>query len=272
MSGTPWVNGTVLCAVACNLTSLDAVPLLCSSSSSRGGSDNDDDDDGKTGRARQQPQQQLRITEAQLSFNAISASSLGRLACLTDFLHTLILDNNDLRDVAALPRLPKLQRLWLNNNRLASLDDVLKVAARQCNALTYLSLLRNPCCPSELDGHLPAEYARYRLYVKHTLPSLVRLDSEGFTEAEAQEARKKGQFARPARAKCGVGEAWKDNNGTRSAVSGSGSNNGEQVDLFAVFDEERRDGGGAVTYLSSRRHVYTGRGSEGNRFIRDDVL
>ncbi|KAF8289834.1 hypothetical protein TcYC6_0009280 [Trypanosoma cruzi] len=263
MSDGVVLDGTTLCAVACGLTSLDMIPLLCGRTA-----------DGQTEDAPPPPPRS--ITEAHLSFNAIDSRSLCRLSHLAATLQTLVLDNNELQEVSSLPPLPGLQRLWLNNNRLVGLEDVLTVVSMQCPALTYLSLLRNPCCPSELDGHLPIEYTRYRLYVKYVLPKLAHLDTDSFTQAEANEAKKKGKFARPARVKTDSGAAEKRpitvrvNNNRHTEQSGN--NSVEREDLFASFDARRHEGAGAVTYLSEHRTVYVGRRSEGNRFICDDML
>ncbi|KAH9597745.1 hypothetical protein LSM04_009436 [Trypanosoma melophagium] len=286
------VESTVLHAIACDLKSLDELPMMCGNSNNSA---------AKVSAGNPQPQkgeESPSLTEVHLSFNTIDSQSLVRFSRISASLHTLILDNNELQNVASLPRPPLLQRLWLNNNSLANLDDVLSVVVRQCSSLLYLSLLRNQCCPSELDGHLPTEYKRYRLYVKYMLPTLLRLDTAEFTETETQEAKTKGKFARPeqaeiisanvlplapaAAATVGTGSGDVDVAAAvpvplaRSGISGSGMGIGEkkerQVDLFAEFDQKRREGPGAVTHFSGNHKPYSGRGSEGNRFIGDDML
>ena len=63
--------------------------------------------------------------------------------------------------------------------------------------LTYLSCMRNPCCPGLMDIVTPDEEAcrHYRLYVLHRLPGLACLDATDVTEAERSEAAIRGQFA-----------------------------------------------------------------------------
>jgi hypothetical protein len=137
------------------------------------------------------------VKEANFSFNAIAADTLGALAPFAK-LEVLVLDNNDLSSLSALPSLPVLKTLWLNNNALDDLEELLNVLSRQCPQLEYLSLLRNPCCPNELIGKQETEYRRYRLYTKFRLPVLKNLDATKFSDAEATEAREKGKFLRSA--------------------------------------------------------------------------
>lgn len=251
MSGVV-VDGNVLKALAADLTSLEELNAMVMSSAST-------------------------VREANFSFNELTASSLAHLSSFVN-LDTLILDNNQYSSLDGLPSLPKLKTLWINNNAIEDLDGILGVLAKQCPQLEYLSLLRNPCCPNELTGKQETEYRRYRLYSKFRLPTLKRLDSTPFSEQEAQEAKEKGKFCRTVVAK--VEEAPQSN----SEPSGSGSNAAasaqpeDEEDLFAKFEKKKgeakegaaQSGGGP--YFTQQRHFYSGKASEGNRFIKDDVL
>eukprot|EP01084_Bolivina_argentea_P229151 386833_1 len=64
-------------------------------------------------------------------------------------LRILQLDRNNIDDelISTLPKLYKLQTLWLNNNNLWDLKRLLFVLKSQCPKLEYLSLLFNPLCP-----------------------------------------------------------------------------------------------------------------------------
>jgi hypothetical protein len=245
------------------------------------------------------------VKEANFSFNAIAADTLGALAPFAK-LEVLVLDNNDLSSLSALPSLPVLKTLWLNNNALDDLEELLNVLSRQCPQLEYLSLLRNPCCPNELIGKQETEYRRYRLYTKFRLPVLKNLDATKFSDAEATEAREKGKFLRSIAQKispgvdataAGVAAAGEQNDSTSkstsapsttaAATSSTAEGDEEEEDLFAKFDRKKQDaalstaggaaGGGAASqsqgpFFTQQRHFYSGKTSEGNRFIKDDVL
>ena len=202
------------------------------------------------------------VRELNLPFNNIPSSQLPVLEKFTS-LEVLVLDNNDLDTIETLPSLPRLHTLWLNNNRLISIDTVLNTLARQCPRLTYLSLLRNPCNPNELTMKTTLEYTRHRLYVKHKLPTLQYLDAAPFTEQEVKEAKERGQFmqTRTAAPKPLHEEPAKPAEGGAPAE-------GPEPDYF----KQAVKTGPSDTFVTQQKHVYTGKTSEGNRFIRDDVL
>lgn len=235
------------------------------------------------------------VREVNVSFNAITASSLPALAPFSAHLKTLILDNNELTDLEGLPPLPHLVTLWLNNNSIAELEGVLNILAKQCPQLEYLSLLRNPCCPNELTGRLENEYRRYRLYTKYRLPTLKTLDTAKFTDEETAEAKEKGKFFRTAVAKAPTEEGAtqqtnanfgrqqaKEETTTAASTAAPATEADEEEDLFAKFEKKKTNAPAdpnsqsneatAPSYFSQQRHFYSGKTSEGNRFIRDDVL
>eukprot|EP01064_Diplonema_japonicum_P015320 TRINITY_DN2303_c0_g1_i2.p1 TRINITY_DN2303_c0_g1~~TRINITY_DN2303_c0_g1_i2.p1 ORF type:complete len:222 (+),score=44.22 TRINITY_DN2303_c0_g1_i2:23-667(+) len=167
-------------------------------------------------------------------------------------IETLTLDNNLLESVEGMPCLPKLKTLWLNKNKIGDHDATLDVLAKQVPQLQYLSLMGNDCCKSELSGNSKDELERYRLYTIYRLPSLQLLDFAPVLPAEREKASSKGQFLKVSKAKeqdtSVVGEAQ-----TNKLLEQATSKKQQ-----ATFGKQRR--------------FYTGKFSEGNRFIRDDVL
>ena len=248
----PQIQGNVLKALACNLEAVDQLPASIFANASV-------------------------VKEANFSFNSLSGDTLGDLSKFAA-LETLVLDNNDIISLRKLPALPNLLTLWLNNNSIADVEDVVGSLAKQCPKLQYLSLLRNPCCPNELMGKGDAEYRRYRIYVRYRLPTLNKLDAAPFTADEISEAREKGKFLHTAVHKAEevpvieAAAASTDSAGAPTATGGGGAD-GEE-DYFARFDKKQAesDAKPAGPYFTQQRHFYSGKTSEGNRFIKDDVL
>lgn len=166
------VDGTALKALALSLETLDDLPQHV------------------------QQEQRDTITSANFSFNAIASGLTLQSLHIFPNLVELILDNNELTSLTGLPPMHKLMTLWLNNNSIQNLDELLDELSTHCPRLEYLSLLGNPCCPHELAGRLVTEYRRYRVYTAYRLPSLKRLDASPLSEEELTEARDKGRFLR----------------------------------------------------------------------------
>jgi hypothetical protein len=203
-------------------------------------------------------------------------------------VHTLILDKNGLSSLARAPTLPAVRTLWLNNNALASLVDVLDSVAAAFPGVTYLSLMRNPASPplvvaSEADV---AAAARYRLYVLFRLPRLAFLDAAQVTDAERAQAAATGAFYAPrkpasesARAAGGSGGGglagffglWggSGGGGGGGAANAAGVGAGAVAAVAALPVPEKKK---ASTYLALGTTRYDGRHSEGNRFIKDSDL
>ncbi len=248
--GEPQIQGNVLKALACNLEAVDQLPPSVFANAAS-------------------------IKEANFSFNSLCGDTLGELVKFTS-LETLVLDNNEIVSLKKLPSLPNLTTLWLNNNNIGDVEDVVGSLARQCPKLQYVSLLRNPCCPNELMGKGDAEYRRYRIYVKYRLPTLNKLDAAPFTADEISEAREKGRFLQTAVHKAGEVDAGGEGQaGTSTSVGGAAAEEAAVTDYFARF-EKKTDGSDptkpAGPYFTQQRHFYSGKTSEGNRFIKDDVL
>ncbi|ETO09498.1 hypothetical protein RFI_27878 [Reticulomyxa filosa] len=110
-------------------------------------------------------------------------------------LETLQLDRNGMLDIDDMPKMPYLRTLWLNNNQLSDMHNLLKILAKNCPRLSYLSLLRNPVCPSIYFTHGNEDkYRRYRFTVLYHLHGLTYLDTTEVTQKEQKEALEKGKF------------------------------------------------------------------------------
>ena len=93
---------------------------------------------------------------------------------------SLILDNNDLVAESGFPALPALDTLSLNNNAIEDIEELLGLINANYPALRFLSLLKNPCCPSPIfqSEKDEGDYRRYRYYVIYKLDAPLRfLDS-----------------------------------------------------------------------------------------------
>eukprot|EP00754_Rhynchopus_humris_P044064 Rhum_TRINITY_DN3762_c0_g1::Rhum_TRINITY_DN3762_c0_g1_i1::g.11963::m.11963 len=171
-------------------------------------------------------------------------------------LRTLILDSNEIDSLKGFPLLRDLETLWLNKNGLDDLDDALACLEGKLPSLQYLSLLGNPLCQSELSGASREDVARYRIYVAHHLPSLMFLDSSPITAEEKQTARTRGNYlkvAKPVAAEAAVVAA-------------------DLPVKKEYYKESATREGNHSTFLGYQKHGYSGKTSEGNRFIKDDQL
>ncbi|CAH2071542.1 unnamed protein product, partial [Iphiclides podalirius] len=130
-----------------------------------------------------------------LSYNNIE--SLRGLEYFTR-LQELILDNNKLEDNIKLPFLPHLKTLSLNNNKLTDLEGLIQKICDSLPALSYLSLLRNKACPNQLSDFDKddSDYQRYRCFVIYKLRDLRFLDSRRVSAQERAEAFARGEFTR----------------------------------------------------------------------------
>jgi len=103
-------------------------------------------------------------------------------------LKSLVLDNNSLGDNHDFPALESLETLWLNSNNITRLDFVVGDLARKYPNLSYLSMLKNPCCPNYLVGKNSVDYKKYRLTVISSFRRLKFLDSSPVTKEERDAA------------------------------------------------------------------------------------
>eukprot|EP00756_Hemistasia_phaeocysticola_P000213 Hpha_TRINITY_DN10146_c0_g1::TRINITY_DN10146_c0_g1_i1::g.131593::m.131593 len=170
-------------------------------------------------------------------------------------LESLVLDNNSVTSLDGLPELRDLHTLWLNKNALSDLEKALDSLTAKTPALRFLSLMGNPCCASLLSGAGQEEIDRYRAYVIWRMPSLQLLDAAPVTPAERQLAKSKGQFMKVARPEV-----------VKSTTENQPSH------YYAKGGQAAERAGEHSSYFGKQRRFYSGKYSEGNRFIRDDDL
>ena len=81
---------------------------------------------------------------------------LSALSVCTSLV-SLVADQNELKNIDSLPELPSLETLSLNKNDVADLDRFCTAALTKFPTVAHVSLLGNPCCPSELSGGTPEQ-------------------------------------------------------------------------------------------------------------------
>ena len=91
-----------------------------------------------------------------LSLLAGRLQDLSALWACTSLV-SLVADQNELASIDSLPELPLLETLSLNKNNVEDLDRLIATAVKKFPALAHVSLLGNPCCPSELSGGTPEQ-------------------------------------------------------------------------------------------------------------------
>ena len=68
---------------------------------------------------------------------------------------TLIIDKNNLSSIELIPKIETLQTLWCNNNEIEDLVNFMDHINEKFVNLKYLSMMRNPACPSLMDIEQP---------------------------------------------------------------------------------------------------------------------
>ncbi|XP_052749190.1 leucine-rich melanocyte differentiation-associated protein-like isoform X2 [Galleria mellonella] len=193
----------------------------------------------------------------------LSYNSIETLKGLEQFnrLEELILDNNKLGDNVTFPHLPHLRTLSLNNNQITDLEVLINKVNEHFPSLSYLSLLSNKACPNQLSDldKDESDYQRYRYFVIYKLPLLRFLDSRRVSASEQREAATRGEFMRVRRP---PDEVVDDLN--RSQLSQTQSRRPLPVDFAALG--KHKGAYGKIHYK------YTGKHSEGNRFIVNNDL
>lgn len=178
-------------------------------------------------------------------------------------LKSLVLDNNEITDLSGFPSLENLETLWLNGNNLDDIENVVR-NLQKLPALKHLSLLKNPCCPNEFTGNDVNDYKLYRLYVLHFLTNLKHLDAYKVEAPELSEAQRRGQF-------CKVSKPDYDKLEKQRKANETADDNRATSDSSSLQQPSRPDGKN-VSYFGYTKHVYTGKHSEGNRFIKNNDL
>ncbi|XP_066995681.1 leucine-rich melanocyte differentiation-associated protein [Anabrus simplex] len=199
-----------------------------------------------------------RVQFLDLSFNCLTT-----LHGIEKFMNLkeLVLDNNNLNDKFFLPRLQHLHTLSLNKNNITNLELLLTKVSHNLPCLHYLSLLGNVACPNQLsDADKDEEdYQRYRYYVLHCLPHLRFLDSRPVTPEEKREADRRGQFMKVIRpnTEASIGDELS------SSLTSS---------AYSPLPNSGRDIGDHQGAYGKCRYRYSGKHSEGNRFILNNDL
>lgn len=190
----------------------------------------------------------------------LSYNELVSLRGLEGFplLRELVLDNNQLTDSLVLPYLPHLHTLSLNKNCIIDIELLITKITHNLPTLTYLSLLGNKACPNQLSDIDKDEedYQRYRYYVLHRLPALQFLDSTKVKDSERQEAKLRGQYMKIIRPK-------------HVNLNVSGDAILQTLTPLPRSVRKPEDHRGAYERCKYR---YSGKNSEGNRFISNNDL
>lgn len=190
---------------------------------------------------------------------------MNRLSSLHNLEHfpnirELQLDRNQITSLDDIPKLNQLTTLWLNNNQLNDVDRLITVLQRQCPRLEWLSLLRNPVCPSVYFDHgNESRHNRYRWKVLYHLKGLKFLDTTEVTAAERAEAEQRGPNLTVRKPKPQVEEDDEED----------GEGEAEDDVLPQIADNNNAE---PAAFLGKGRIKYDGRESEGNRFILNNDL
>ncbi|XP_050677775.1 leucine-rich melanocyte differentiation-associated protein-like isoform X1 [Leptidea sinapis] len=122
----------------------------------------------------------------------ISHNKITNLDPIVHFKHltSLIADDNLINENCILPPMPKLQLIWLNYCKIASLYPWVGKLKESCPNLQYLSLMGNPAAPSYFNGGTFYEYLQYRLFVISQFPSLYHLDDRKVTDDQRDESHR----------------------------------------------------------------------------------
>eukprot|EP01027_Heterolobosea_sp_BB2_P012029 GEZU01017456.1.p1 GENE.GEZU01017456.1~~GEZU01017456.1.p1 ORF type:complete len:270 (+),score=62.91 GEZU01017456.1:91-810(+) len=174
-------------------------------------------------------------------------------------LKTLVLDNNNLESLegSGIQDLKSLETLWLNNNNITDLDALITLLEKLPN-LKYLSLLKNPACPNEFTGNDREDYQMYRYYVIYRLKNLKFLDAQPVTTEERKLAQKKGRFSKVVKIEP-----------TKAAPA---SNDTQEQAPPQPQEISNPKEGTHASFFGYSRHSYSGKHSEGNRFITNSEL
>mmetsp|Transcript_8425 Transcript_8425/g.12452 ORF Transcript_8425/g.12452 Transcript_8425/m.12452 type:complete len:237 (-) Transcript_8425:45-755(-) len=195
-----------------------------------------------------------QIETIDLTFNNISTlEGLNRYSNLKE----LVLDNNQIESIEALDptELGQLETLWLNNNKISKLENLLTHLSK-FPKLRYLSLLKNPVAPNEFSGGSREDYINFRLYVLYRLKNLKFLDSRQVSSKERKRADENGQY-------CKVIDIDVDSENIEQSIP---------TDIPVTDKKKGKKGKETHSYFGYTKNVYKGSHSEGNRFIRNKDL
>lgn len=129
-----------------------------------------------------------------------SGNQISDLRWISKFpaLEELVLDNNRVRHTTYFPPHPNLHLLSLNNNRIGKQAEVgglptggafaVERIAKAYPRLRFLSLLRNPGCPSYFNDCTAAEARTFRQVVVSAIPQLKFFDGSVVEDREREKA------------------------------------------------------------------------------------
>jgi hypothetical protein len=185
----------------------------------------------------------------------VSFNELESLEFVNGFgaLESLVADSNAVGAQQRWSPKATLTTFSVNNNKIDDLEVFLGCVRDAFPNLTFLSLLKNPCCPNYFVGKDQQDYSRYRLFVVSMLPQLGFLDSSRVTAEERSEARRVGHLMRVAKPQQPLLRAEPPPEESEEETP------------------EEAAGRGKVSFGVSR-YVYYGKQSEGNRFITNEEL
>ncbi|XP_042456698.1 protein phosphatase 1 regulatory inhibitor subunit PPP1R7 homolog isoform X3 [Zingiber officinale] len=109
----------------------------------------------------------IMLEELYLSHNGIQ--KMEGLSTLEN-LHILDISSNKLTAIGDIEKLTRLEDLWLNDNQIASLEDIDLAVSGSREKLTTIYLERNPC----------ASLPNYSSTLRQIFPNLQQIDSDIF--------------------------------------------------------------------------------------------
>lgn len=187
-----------------------------------------------------------------ITYLNLSHNQLTNIENLRNFvkLNHLVLDNNELDDSAKFPVLYTLQTLEMNNNQFKNISSLTKKLSKSYPLLNYLSLLGNKACPSDILGSQNSkdDYQKYRRAVVKQLDNLKFLDFKTVDETDGRLPKRKSVDAK---------KRHREVQETDERLEESSEN----------YKTEKRD-----TQVKEMTFRYSGKNSEGNRFIKNKDL
>lgn len=116
----------------------------------------------------------------------VSFGKLRRFSHLEGFkeLKALIADQNEVVTLDSFPVLEELHTLSLNKNQITDVKNIVRNAKQKFPKLAFLSLLGNPCCPSEMTGGTSKQYEEYRKTIIEGIRTVRFIDSRPVLDAE----------------------------------------------------------------------------------------
>ncbi|XP_073978699.1 leucine-rich melanocyte differentiation-associated protein-like [Rhodnius prolixus] len=194
-----------------------------------------------------------KVTSLDLSYNRLT--TLDGLQYFKN-LNELMLDNNQLDDNIYFPCISSLHTLSMNNNKISELEYFLPKVKDSFPNIKYLSILGNTACPNQISDVDKGEedYQRYRYFVLYMLPNLEFLDSRTVTLQERSVGQQRGMYMKIVRP-------------SNNYIKEKENDNRKMYSPLPAFQIKSHHG-----IYGKCMYRYSGKHSEGNRFIRNDDL